>query len=92
MLLSTVLTECWTTRQVDYYNAFAQAEIEDEMYVEFPRPFESISGEDRVLRLKKSLYGLQQAPRTFFEKFRMDFLRENGFKVLLILVCFLSQA
>jgi Reverse transcriptase (RNA-dependent DNA polymerase) len=70
VLLSTVLTECWTTRQVDYTNAFAQAEIEDEMYVEFPRLFESISGEDRFLRLKKSLYGFRQAPRTFFEKLK----------------------
>jgi Reverse transcriptase (RNA-dependent DNA polymerase) len=70
LLLSTVLTERWTTRQVDYTNAFAQAELNEEVYVEFPRLFGPPCGEDRVLRLLKSLYGLRQAPRTFFEKLK----------------------
>ena len=34
LLLSTVLTEGWTTRQLDYTNAFAQAELKEEVYVE----------------------------------------------------------
>ncbi len=77
LLLSTVLTEKWTTRQVDYTNAFAQAELHEEVYVEFPRLFGPPSGEDRVLELKKSLYGLRQAPRTFFEKLKAG-LEERG--------------
>jgi hypothetical protein len=40
LLLSTVLTEGWNTRQVDYTNAFAQAEIHEEIYIEYPKSFE----------------------------------------------------
>ena len=78
LLLSTVLTEGWATRQVDYTNAFAQAALKEEVYLEFPKMFSPKSGENVVLRLLKSLYGLRQAPRTFFEKLR-DGLLERGY-------------
>jgi hypothetical protein len=77
LLLSTVLTEGWTTRQVDYTNAFVQAELKEEVYVEYPRLFGPKSGSDKVLHLLKSLYGLRQAPRTFFEKLKAG-LEERG--------------
>ena len=77
LLLSTVLTEGWTTRQVDYTNAFAQAELKEDVYVECPRLFGPASGKDKVLHLRKSLYGLRQAPRTFFEKLKAGLL-ERG--------------
>ena len=77
LLLSTVLTEKWTTRQVDYTNAFAQAELNEDVYVECPRLFGPASGKDKVLHLRKSLYGLRQAPRTFFEKLRAGLI-ERG--------------
>ena len=79
LLLSTVLTEGWTTRQVDYTNAFAQAELKEEVYVEYPRMFGPKSGADNVLHLLKSLYGLRQAPRTFFEKLKAG-LEERDWK------------
>jgi hypothetical protein len=80
LLLSTVLTEGWETRQVDYTNAFAQAAINEEVYIECPRLFGPKSGSPRVLRLLKSLYDglLKQAPRTFFEKLRSGLL-ERGY-------------
>ena len=78
LLLSTVLTEGWATRQVDYTNAFAQADLREEVYLEFPKIFGPKSGASVVLKLIKSLYGLRQAPRTFFEKLR-DGLLERGY-------------
>ena len=78
LLLSTVLTESWATRQVDYTNAFAQAAINKEVYLEYPRHFGPKSRGDLVLKLLKSLYGLRQAPRTFFEKLRESLL-ERGY-------------
>ena len=72
-----MLTEGWTTRQVDYTNAFAQAELKEEVYVECSRLFGPQSGTDKVLRLLKSLYGFRQAPRTYFEKL-MAGLEERG--------------
>ena len=78
LLLSTVLTEGWATRQVDYTNAFAQANLNEEVYLEFPKMFAPKSRSNVVLKLVKSLYGLRQAPRTFFEKLR-DGLLERGY-------------
>jgi Reverse transcriptase (RNA-dependent DNA polymerase) len=52
------------TRQVDYVAAFIQAEIDTEVYVEMPRGF---AQPGKVLRLKKSLYGLKQSPRNHFQ-------------------------
>jgi len=52
------------TRQVDYVAAFVQADIDTEVYVEMPRGF---SQPGKVLRLKKSLYGLKQSPRNHFQ-------------------------
>ena len=56
LLLSTVLTEGWTTRQVDYTSVFAQAELKEEVYVNHPKMSAPKSGgTNRVLRLLKSL-------------------------------------
>jgi hypothetical protein len=37
MLLTLVIREGWATRQVDYTNAFAQAEMSETVFVEPPR-------------------------------------------------------
>jgi hypothetical protein len=91
LLLLTVLTKGWTTQQVNYTNAFAQAEIKEEIYVEYPRLFGSKSGPGKDLCLLKSLYGLHQAPRTFFKKLKAG-LQECGWKQSDINPClFLKQ-
>jgi hypothetical protein len=51
------------TKQVDYVAAFVQADIDTTVYVEMPRGF---TQQGKVLRLKKSLYGLKQSPRNHF--------------------------
>ena len=52
---------------IDYTNAFPQANIDTDIFVEPPALFGCKSGEDKVLKLKKSLYGLKQSPRTFYQ-------------------------
>ena len=79
MLLTLTLSKGWTTKQVDYNNAFAQAELKETVFIEPPKGFTRKDGLDRVLRLITSLYGLRQAPKTFFEKLR-DGLLERGFR------------
>ncbi len=49
---------------------FLNSVIEEEVYVEKPKGFEIHEHETRVCRLKKSLYGLKQALRAWYE--RMD--------------------
>jgi hypothetical protein len=78
MLLTLVLREGWATRQVDFTNACAQAEVGETIFVEPPKLFGSKSGKDVVLKLLKSLYGLKQAPRTFYEKLAAGLI-ERGY-------------
>jgi hypothetical protein len=63
------------TVQVDYVAAFIQADIDTEVYVEMPRGF---SQPGKVLKLKKSLYGLKQSPRNHYQNLRSK-LEDLGF-------------
>jgi len=62
LILSIVLG--LSTRQVDYTAAFVHAPMEEDVYVGMPRGF---SEPGKVLKLKRSLYGLKQSPRNFFQ-------------------------
>jgi hypothetical protein len=65
------------TRQVDYVNAFAQATLDKEVYIEMPQGFEH--EDDCVLKLNKSLYGMSDSPLLFFELLKMN-LEKVGFE------------
>jgi len=64
-------------KQVDYNNAFAQAPIAEDMYVELPKDFELNDG-DSVLKLNTSLYGMKQSPLVWFEHLKAG-LERQGF-------------
>ena len=67
MLLSA--TTGWKSRQVDFTNAFCQADQKDLIYVELPQHYKAkgADGQDIVLKLNKSLYGQVTAPKLFWE-------------------------
>ena len=52
------------TRQVDYVNAFAQADLEKDVFIEITQGFEHSNEVDCVLKLNKSLCGMSDAPLT----------------------------
>ena len=61
--------------QVDYINAFVQAELDMEVHVELLRLFEAEQGgEPIVLKLQKSVYSLKQATLLWFEKLKQSLL------------------
>jgi hypothetical protein len=64
--------------QVDYTNAFAQAILKELVYIEVPTGFRGTLP-DTVLLLIKSLYGLVQAPRTFYEHLTLH-LEKYGYE------------
>jgi hypothetical protein len=64
------------TKQVDYVAAFVQADIDTTVYVEMPRGF---AQQGKVLKLKKSLYGLKQSPRNHFNNLSAK-LKALGFQ------------
>ena len=66
--------------QIDYDNAFVQAELDkdDHIYVRFPRGYETPAGAaGKVMKLRKSLYGLQQAPIAWYKKVT-DWIKSEG--------------
>ena len=52
------------TKQVDYTNAFVQSPKGTTAFIRHPRLFERIG---YVLKLKRSVYGLHQSPKNFFQ-------------------------
>ena len=73
LVLSIVLN--LSTKQVDYTAAFAQAPVTDNIYVEIPRGFKQPR---KVLKLRRSLYGLKQSSRNWFAHLKQG-LNKQGF-------------
>ena len=74
-ILSTILG--LASRQVDYTNAFVQAEVKTEMFVELPKGFDPPSDPDSILRLNKNLYGSRDAPLAWFETLQASLLKRG---------------
>jgi hypothetical protein len=53
---------------MDVKSAFLNGNLKDEVYVQQPPGFAIPDKEGKVLRLRKTLYGLQQAPRAWNAK------------------------
>ena len=69
-----ILVNRWTTKEVYYTNTFAQANLKEEVYIEQPK---GVARKDRlgmIVKLVTSMYGLKQAPTTFFEKLKVVLL------------------
>lgn len=76
LLILTAILELKSV-QVDYTAAFVHAPIGDlDVYVETPQGFNQPG---KVYKLKKSLYGLKQSPRNFYQHLRSK-LESIGFE------------
>lgn len=70
------------TTQVDYTNAFAQADLPDPEYMELPQYFKKELGNglhDPIIQLNKSLYGGALAAKHWFNKLSKG-LTDRGFR------------
>ena len=76
-----VLFKDWITSQIDYTNAFAQADLKEEVYIEPHKGFLRKDKKDLVSCSLKSLYDLKQTPKSFFDEIS-DGLVERGFEQL----------
>ena len=63
---------------MDVKTAFLNGVVEEEVYVEKPLGFETNDRESHVCKLKKSMYGLKQEPRTWYDRIDV-FLSSLGF-------------
>jgi hypothetical protein len=77
ILLSLAANLDWPLHQLDVKNAFLNGDLEEEVYMDGPPGFEEKFG-SKVCKLKKSLYGLKQSPRAWFEKFSRS-VKKQGY-------------
>ncbi|CAH9140337.1 unnamed protein product [Cuscuta epithymum] len=77
VFLAVAAARNWELHQMDVHNAFLHGDLEEEVYMKLPPGFRT-SQPGLVCRLRKSLYGLRQAPRCWFAKLAAS-LRKYGF-------------
>jgi hypothetical protein len=64
----------WRIHHMDVKTMFLNGIIEEEVYVEQPKGFETFDRESHVCRLKRALYGLKQAPRAWYTRIDSYFI------------------
>ena len=77
VLLSLAANLDWPLQQLDVKNAFLNGDLEEEVYMDSPSDFESQFSQ-KICKLQKSLYGLKQSPRAWFERFA-QFIKKLGY-------------
>ena len=78
LLLALAAAKDWRVHHLDVKSAFLNGELAKTVFVRQPLGFAVKGEEHRVLRLRKTLYGLWQAPRAWNTKFDAT-LGELGF-------------
>ncbi|RVX07414.1 Retrovirus-related Pol polyprotein from transposon RE1 [Vitis vinifera] len=75
ILLSLTVNQDWCLQQLNIKNAFLNDDLEEEVYMEIPPGFEGSMTKNQVCKLQKSLYGLKQSPRAWFDRFTKAVLK-----------------
>ena len=70
VVLSLVVMNQWKVRQVDVNNAFLNGELTEEVFMCQPEGFFDNQKPSYVCKLHKSLYGLKQALRAWYDKLK----------------------
>ncbi|PHT93339.1 hypothetical protein T459_01221 [Capsicum annuum] len=68
ILLALALIRSWKLHQLDVKNAFLHGDLQEVIYMNLPPGYKH-SSPNQLCCLKKYLYGLKKASRSWFEKF-----------------------
>ena len=79
ILAHTALLD-WEIEAMDVKTAFLYGELKEEIYMEHPEGFVVKGQEKKVCKLVKSIYGLKQAGRVWYELMADTLRRKLGFE------------
>ena len=79
MLLSLAALRGWEVFQLDVKSAFLHGELKEVVYIEQPEGYIRKGEEQKVYQLKKTLYGMKQAPRAWYSRLE-DYFAGEGFE------------
>ncbi|GJV85716.1 ribonuclease H-like domain-containing protein [Tanacetum coccineum] len=68
-VLSLAVSRHWPIHQLDVKNAFLHGSLAETVYMHQPPDFRDPQHPDYVCLLQRSLYGLKQVPRAWFQRF-----------------------
>ncbi|EOY20677.1 Cysteine-rich RLK (RECEPTOR-like protein kinase) 8, putative [Theobroma cacao] len=80
LLLALAVALKWNVYHLDIKYAFFNGILEEEIYIDQPKGFELLSGENKVYKLHKALCGLKQAPRRWYSRINDHFIHRGFVK------------
>ena len=78
LILFIVVAFDFEIEEMDVKTTFLHRDLEEEIYMKQPEGFMVKGKKELACRLKKSLYGLKQSPRMWYQKFD-TYIRGLGF-------------
>lgn len=69
LLISLATNPDWPLHQLDVTNAFLHGDLQEVVYMQQSPGFVAEGESNKVCLLQKSIYGLKQSPRAWFNKF-----------------------
>lgn len=90
ILLALVASQSWPLFQMEDQNAFLHGGLPEEVYKRPPPSLTDLS-KNSACRLRRSLYGLKQTPRAWFENFRHTFLHAGFQQSMIVLFSFVGH-
>ena len=101
LFISLAASYDWDLHRLNIKNVFQYGDLQEEVYMEQPPRFVAQGEIGKVCHLRKSLYGLKQSPRAWFDKFSQAvetfgmqksksdhfvFYKNSGFCIILLVV------